>query len=795
MSRQVKEYIKELTNRYNMKFIPIQKLRDTKGKYDYVCKAPAVAKWQKDEIPTDEEIDSWKIFGIPSGVGLVCGEASNLVCIDVDITDLDLIAKITKYLPHNAPIIQGNRDRLGKILFKLREYPNEPLQVSKLGKWSKNGIDFLLSGCQIVVPPSIHSIKDGKTLYYQWAEGSNVREGEMPTHEQLPILTDEIIHQIEGVVSGVPDEINKYNAPKVEISKDRGRYNNLMTLIAQKQRQQVPLVQAVKEVIEWDLSYNGEDNMILLEPNVSKTGSPEIDCLYIYANMLVKHNKGRTWSDMEIPADLTLSTAQLLDDWKYPIFPEKMGKIKPYNHSMVPENIRRLVVDAAEANSVPVEICLMAYLTALSSLIGNKVKIGAKRNNKSWTETHNIWCTYASKSGTRKSQILTIMMNPIRELQKDVTEQWKREQQERENLRRVIEAQIKELRKQIDSEAVSQLDEGGGTNEFIKEKQELLLSLESQIEVKPHPELTIGEVTPERFLEIMRDNPHGTLMLRNEITSLTNSFSKKGYENYRQDIMDAWDGNQKIGKGTKLSGTVSVENAALSIYGAIQPSLFRKEMDMIAQGEKDDGFWQRMFIVFNDAEEATKALDISFDIKNYERENMIMKNAFWLDETEEQIALSDEAYSMYMKFEDQVNKMAFDANIEALSSFWSKLTGKVVRIASLVEFIQKGEKEIIHKEISKESMEISLYIMTRQIIHVKSFFKPRNETLVDEFVYQAKMGIIQSPITVRDLVKRNSGLFGKDKDKLINELCDRNIIRIKREGKSNIMLINPLIQD
>jgi len=210
--KAIKERIKELVEQYQMSFIPLRFMPSKNNPKDKNGKVPAISNWNKyeKELPTDEEIDAWEIRGEMSGLGVVTGIASNLGCIDVDTED-ELIKKaIDEIIPLNAAIVQGNPKRGGKYLFKLTDGFNDVPEI--LGKKVLTKVDIFAGGGQIALPHGIHTkYSNGATLNYEWKRGVDAEK--FPIVDELPLLTMNMVTNIQGIVSGTPLELRNKNTP------------------------------------------------------------------------------------------------------------------------------------------------------------------------------------------------------------------------------------------------------------------------------------------------------------------------------------------------------------------------------------------------------------------------------------------------------------------------------------------------------------------------------------------------------------------------------------------------------
>lgn len=798
-TNEIKTYIKKLVSRYHYSFIPLRLKVDGNIQSG---KIPAIADWSQyaDDLPIDSDIDAWNIYGTPSGVGIVCGEASNLCCVDIDSNDPELTRRLMAIMPPTARIL-GRPGRGGKFLFRLREFPNDDIVAVSTKAGFNDGagkqvVEIFVSKCQIAVPPSVHSIlEDGEEIYYKWADDA-YKSGEYPVADDLPVLTDHILTAIKQTISGLtPSEI-AYSVPvgTLDLDGEQGmRYLYMQKRIGQLQGQRVGLDEAIRTLVAEDLKRHGAHNMMAMT-KLAYTPSPALNILRMYTDMLLSHNKARTLDECEVPITLLDTNEAVTKDyseWGPPLMPDdERPLIAPFDLSVVPEQWRELVRSVAEANSVPPEACLFILLTQLSAIIGNKRVIQGKMQNKEWNEAHNIWTIYVSRSGTRKTQLLRILSEPMKKLQKRINDGHRQKEREAQKLNEIIEPQIKELEARLKKEAVEALGNPHNKEQML-DLQMQIEALKKSVEVLPRKQLIVRSATTERLIEIIAENQTGVMLVFNELSELMDQFAKRGFETHKKLLMNSWDGLDPISHQTKTSGEIFAETACTALYGAIQQSLFMKEMIEIYHGKNDDGFWQRSFIVFNENDDVLKAIDEEFDHARHHKAYEIFYKAYDLEKSDEKIRTSYPAYEELMEFEDRVLTMIHGERVDAIGSFWGKFTGKVVKVASLLEFV-KNDGEF-PKEISLQSLREAIYIMDRQMTHIRRIFPRDGIVGLDEVVDLIRSGIINTGMTIRDLTRQHKKYFGnKDsKNTLLRELERRNIIRVEKQGHSLAIRVSP----
>lgn len=151
---------------------------------------------------TDEDIQKLiHTYRDATGIAVICGPVSGICAFDFDYKWDEKRCKLTKQKwqkDHTAIETELNHILTGSPLRKRGQngwtvfYKNKPhFQTIVADRHGVRLFDFKASG-YVVIPPSLHSIVDGKPLYYQWLEGDP-----MDDFSHLPDLDIGIIEEIK----------------------------------------------------------------------------------------------------------------------------------------------------------------------------------------------------------------------------------------------------------------------------------------------------------------------------------------------------------------------------------------------------------------------------------------------------------------------------------------------------------------------------------------------------------------------------------------------------------------------
>ena len=110
----------------------------------------------------------------------------------------------------------------------------------------------------------------------------------------------------------------------------------------------------------------------------------------------------------------------------------------------------------------------------------------------------------------------------------------------------------------------------------------------------------VNDLTYEKLGEILSANPDGVLSVRDEMRGLFLSLAREESAPARAFYLQAWSGGSytfdRIGRGT-----VTVDDARLSIIGGIQPGPLSELVQQARRGAADDGMIERFLIAWPDA--------------------------------------------------------------------------------------------------------------------------------------------------------------------------------------------------
>jgi hypothetical protein len=391
------------------------------------------------------------------------------------------------------------------------------------------GIDIRGDGGYIVAPPSNHA--SGRI--YEWQPGSGF--GDLPLapipSALIAILTDNTANTKRQTSQHERDQAADGEIPE-------GTRNDTLFRLACKLKRIGLGPSAIQAALY-------EENLTKCNPALEQD---EVD--------RIAESAFRYSDDDHIEWDRPLPLPAL--EPEVPIFPAEI----------IPEPFRAWVQDAAERLQVPLEMVATPAMVAFSSLIGPRCGIYPKRKDTDWIVIPNLWGALVAPPGSLKSPVLKEVLKPIDKLEAAATERHEREVGDWRVKAQTLEMKIKVGEKALTESVASK---PGCTS--VDQAERNLAQLRAELE-EGSPTLQrymANDATIEKLGELLKENPEGLLIYRDELYGLLMGMEKQGRECERAFYLEAWNGDSGFTFDRIERGTVSIKSLCLSILGGIQP--------------------------------------------------------------------------------------------------------------------------------------------------------------------------------------------------------------------------------
>ena len=257
--------------------------------------------------------------------------------------------------------------------------------------------------------------------------------------------------------------------------------------------------------------------------------------------------------------------------------------VDPFNPELLPPLLRRYVEDMAERLQVPVDFPAATIVVALGGTIGRRALVRPKTQDD-WLVVPNLWGGIVGRPASMKTPCIRAALRPLETMQSGAMEQYNRELETFEN-----ELEKQHIRK-----------------DAWRKKSRKAADRESQIDDFEHaapdkPALRryfVNDATIEKLHEILKENPQGVLLLRDELVGWLAALEKQGRESERPFFLEAWNGDGSYTVDRIGRGTLYVPHLCISVFGAVQPAKLERYLgDAVVGGFNDDGFAQRFQVL------------------------------------------------------------------------------------------------------------------------------------------------------------------------------------------------------
>lgn len=244
---------------------------------------------------------------------------------------------------------------------------------------------------------------------------------------------------------------------------------------------------------------------------------------------------------------------------------------------MLPAPLRTWIAETARAACMPLEMIAIPALVGLSSLIARHGRIVPEPTTR-WEAVPNLWGAIVARPGTMKSHALGAALNPISRLASSARDAHEAAAEKNRAKMIRLKGRLAALGRQKDASE----DEITTTLRQIDELQ------------CPERRYRTNDPTVEKLGELLRENPRGLLLVRDELTGWLRTLDKPGREGDREFYLESWDGDGSYTVDRIGRGTLHVPALCLSVIGCMQPGKLEAYRDSaIEGGVGDDGLLQR----------------------------------------------------------------------------------------------------------------------------------------------------------------------------------------------------------
>jgi putative DNA primase/helicase len=606
-------------------------------------KKPLIREWPEKSTCEAEILSEWHCQHPGCNWGLACGPDSGVFVLDVDGDEGAAAVRelCTKFGASWLSTLAATTARGRHLYFQFPQGAEIRNSASKLAP----GLDIRGDGGYAVIPPSIHSTGAA----YAWV------------NEDVPIAQPP--SWLVEILS-IPNQPISVSAVNADAIAEGQRNATLASLAGTMQRRGMSV---------------GAIEVALLAENAARCNPPleKAEVLQIASSV-------RRYAPSSPAAPQTHSDVAA-DDWQQP---EPLGgelpSVQSCNIDMVPEVVRALVEDTAERMQVPLDFPAAVTVLALAGVTNRRATIQPKASDTSWVVVPNLWGGIVAPPGLLKSPVISTITRPVTQIEA----LWRANYESKVSEYKFMKEEA-ELRRAAWREQFKAAQKG------VKEAP--IRPDDSFAEPKPRRLIT-QDATAEKLHEILRDNPEGVLVIRDELSGWIAVLDKPGREGERGFFLSAWNGDTGYTMDRIGRGSIHVDACCVSMLGGIQPARLRAYLvDALADGPSNDGLLQRFqVLVYPDLPGSWRYVDRPPHSGALARaERLYQTIAHWDASHPVKLAFAPDAQELFIAFLTELEgKLRSNELHPSLMSHLAKFRSLMPSLALLFELADGGTETV-----------------------------------------------------------------------------------------------------
>ncbi|MCB1688644.1 MAG: DUF3987 domain-containing protein [Halioglobus sp.] len=265
---------------------------------------------------------------------------------------------------------------------------------------------------------------------------------------------------------------------------------------------------------------------------------------------------------------------------------DELLPVDRFHPELLPDVLRDWAVDSAyRMDNMPVDFFAVGIVVALGSLIGNRCCIAPKRHDSDWTVVPNLWGGGIGRPATKKTPAFNESMRFSRHLEAESHKQYEAALADYQAGEEADKFHKKAMEGELKKAAKADKDKA----------KSMLLAMQDEGEEMPvRRRFVVADATIEKLGELLKENPTGLLMFRDELTGWLHSLERDGREQDRAFYLEAWNGTGDFSWDRIGRGTIYIPSVVVSVLGGIQPPRLYPYLRSMKDGAGDDGLLQRL---------------------------------------------------------------------------------------------------------------------------------------------------------------------------------------------------------
>jgi hypothetical protein len=271
-------------------------------------------------------------------------------------------------------------------------------------------------------------------------------------------------------------------------------------------------------------------------------------------------------------------------EWPDPVpLPDGPSPVVAFDFALLPDSLRAWAQDICERVQCAPDFVGVAIMAALGSVIGRKLGIRPQARTD-WTEVPNQWALLIGRPGVLKSPAIEAVLCPLKRLAAQATQTHTTAFSEYQRA-----AKLAKLRAEEGEKAARAALKKDATTNVAQ-----LLACDESEEPAMRRYIT-NNATAEALGELLRLNPNGVLVHRDEMVSLLKSLDREDNSEARGFYLTGWNGNSGYTFDRIIRGmNLHIPAVCISLLGSTQPGRIAEYLRAAVNGGAgDDGLIQR----------------------------------------------------------------------------------------------------------------------------------------------------------------------------------------------------------
>lgn len=479
---------------------------------------------------------------------------------------------------------------------------------------------------------------------------------------------------------------------------------------------------------------------------------------------------------------------------------------------IIPEPYRGWVADVSERMQTPPDFLATSAITVTASVIGTACTIKPKRYDD-WQVVPNVWGGAIGRPTVLlKTPAMKEGLNPLSRLELNAKEAYEAAEREYKANLAMVEAERWAVKEKMKKAAKDERVTGD-----IAALKDSYCSLEPP-DAPIWRRYKTNDATIEKCNELVRDNPRGLLLFRDELVGLLAGWEKPGHESDRAYFLEGWNGNQGHTDDRITRGTTFAENVCVSVYGGIQPTMLQTYLYQCMRGLQNDGLMQRLQLaVYPDEPRVEGVVDRRPDIEAKNRAYRIIKTLAEADFATYGAMTDSDTKFPYLHFADDAQELFYawltelqgklrdDEDEPVILEHLGKYRSLMPSLALIFHLIDIADGTTVAAPVSLKGAELAAAWCDYLESHARRIYGLiSNPTLhaAAELSKKIRAGKLPDGFTIRDVYRKDWRLLMEREavQKACDELVARNWLRevvtpaAQGQKEKVVYLINPQVR-